>query len=581
VSSAKVKNATSLINHGANVNLGDVNGWTPLHAALYVGDWKLAALLLEHGANINAQDKKGMTPLMALIYGIRHVQQYPFANFETEWAKLISLDVDLTLVDQTLRRSLAHLMAAVGSQAMFDCARRKVLRSDFINAKDIEGFTPLHYAVMFDNLDTVLCLLRSGANVNAQTTALKLTPAMMLCNMIGQAGVLCCLSTYNTLLLGQLTLSLTNQPGFCRSFVKPPWLSPKAKRDYVLPESIENFEPMLKALLDNSNLKLTDDDGDNVLHVALNMLQSYHVGNGITMALYNVIFSAEGFRSLWATKNAKNETAAFQFVRAMSVQSVVRGDSRWKDLLILLKEQGFTLDQCDAEGRSAWEYVLNAFLPSDIKAEIIGIFGPASFVRTRTIVKQTNPIIAALRSINYDSGLMKVLTEAFASSINEPDENGSTPLMIYVVEVFHKIFNLTSKLREFLPVIDVLLGTPGINVNARDKDGNTALHKACKYFHIGIIDAMDANLERLAVVHCLFAFKIVEAGARTDLKNNRGQTPLDITPMLMRHYKEVYPIVKAAYQKFLELRQAEAEEENAAKSKKFRPGRTLQKKSKK
>lgn len=56
------------------------------------------------------------------------------------------------------------------------------------------------------------------------------------------------------------------------------------------------------------------------------------------------------------------------------------------------------------------------------------------------------------------------MTEAFASSINEPDENGSTPLMIYVVEVshvtaynitiwliviqvFHKIFNLTSKVK--------------------------------------------------------------------------------------------------------------------------------------
>ena len=99
--------------------------------------------------------------------------------------------------------------------------------------------------------------------------------------------------------------------------------------------------------------------------------------------------------------------------------------------------------------------------------------GPASFTRTRTIVKQTNPIIAALRSINYDSGLMKVLTEAFASSINEPDENGSTPLMIYVVEVshvtaynitiwliiiqvFHKIFNLTQKVMPCFCALDLI-----------------------------------------------------------------------------------------------------------------------------
>lgn len=77
-----------------------MNGWTPLHAALYVGSWQLANLLLDHGANINAQDVKGMTPLMALMYGVRHAQHYPFPDFEGHWAKLIARDVDLTLVDQ-------------------------------------------------------------------------------------------------------------------------------------------------------------------------------------------------------------------------------------------------------------------------------------------------------------------------------------------------------------------------------------------------------------------------------------------------------------------------------------------------
>ncbi len=49
----------------------------------------------------------------------------------------------------------------------------------------------------------------------------------------------------------------------------------------------------------------------------------------------------------------------------------------------------------------------------------------------------------------------------------------------------------------------------------------------------------------LAVTYCLFAFKLIEAGARTDLKNKRGQTPLDYAPKLMEHYEKVYPIVKA------------------------------------
>lgn len=77
----------------------DKKGWTPLHAALYLGDWRLATLLLEHGANINVQDLKGITPLMALIYGFRHIRELLFADFEAEWAKLLALEVDLTLFD--------------------------------------------------------------------------------------------------------------------------------------------------------------------------------------------------------------------------------------------------------------------------------------------------------------------------------------------------------------------------------------------------------------------------------------------------------------------------------------------------
>ena len=81
----------------------------------------------------------------------------------------------------------------------------------------------------------------------------------------------------------------------------------------------------------------------------------------------------------------------------------------------------------------------------------------------------------------------------------------------------------------------------------QDENGNTALHVACKYFHTGVIDAIDANLnyedQVRASVYCVLAFKLVKANARTDLKNNRGQTALDLSPMLILHYERVCPIV--------------------------------------
>jgi ankyrin repeat protein len=41
--------------------------------------------------------------------------------------------------------------------------------------RDIDGLTPLHHAVMFCNYDMIEYLITNGANVNAQSYALKLT----------------------------------------------------------------------------------------------------------------------------------------------------------------------------------------------------------------------------------------------------------------------------------------------------------------------------------------------------------------------------------------------------------------------
>ena len=55
--------AELLLAGGADVNVKDDGGDTPLHAGAYEGDKDVAALLLARGADINAKDKKGATPL--------------------------------------------------------------------------------------------------------------------------------------------------------------------------------------------------------------------------------------------------------------------------------------------------------------------------------------------------------------------------------------------------------------------------------------------------------------------------------------------------------------------------------------
>jgi ankyrin repeat protein len=58
-----------LLRHGADANVRQAGGWTPLHQAAAHGQTPLVRLLLAHGADVHAASEDGRTPLHMALHG--------------------------------------------------------------------------------------------------------------------------------------------------------------------------------------------------------------------------------------------------------------------------------------------------------------------------------------------------------------------------------------------------------------------------------------------------------------------------------------------------------------------------------
>ncbi|MCA0971366.1 ankyrin repeat domain-containing protein [Halobacillus litoralis] len=96
--------------------------------------------------------------------------------------------------------------------------------------------------------------------------------------------------------------------------------------------------------------------------------------------------------------------------------------------------------------------------------------------------------------------------------LNLQDKRGRTPLM-------HAVLSVELDGDNFFSKISNTLVERGADSNIQDEAGDTTLMHACKFWNY-IEGGADAMLE--------FVKKLVDQGARVDIRNHRGQTTLDI-----------------------------------------------------
>ena len=141
---ATVKDVKQAVSKGADVNVKDRNGWTPLHwAAAFNQNPEVITTLVELGAEINAKDKDDRTALH------RAVVWNPNPEVITT---LVKLGANVNARD---RNGWAPLHRAVVWNPNPEVITILVKFGANVNARNKDGRTPLHVA-LFENLNTEL-----------------------------------------------------------------------------------------------------------------------------------------------------------------------------------------------------------------------------------------------------------------------------------------------------------------------------------------------------------------------------------------------------------------------------------------
>lgn len=166
---------TLLIDNGADVNVKDEQGNTPLHYAAQEGQTEISRILISKGADVNAKGFEDATPLHAAAIG---------GNKDVVVSLLdAGADVD---AENYMERTPLHLAAKSGH---IDVVKVLLSRGAAVNAKDRSpGLTPLHYAAQQGHKEIAELLLSNGADVNARDM-LAHTPMFWASSRFNKEGV--------------------------------------------------------------------------------------------------------------------------------------------------------------------------------------------------------------------------------------------------------------------------------------------------------------------------------------------------------------------------------------------------------
>lgn len=201
------------VHEAISMNSPRLPGYTPLHFAARYCCLETAEILLSHGADVQLKDAEGMSPLYLLIE--RNV--LIIDTIDMEDSELFAIFIDelknneriLNLLTKEISQKFSNAVDGIGLSCFHVACMQKynpvtenvLMQNVNINAPVnfdapiCRGYTPLHFAANF-NISTVILLLKNGANITIKD-ATGVTPFDICINRFKLEEILPILSMKN------------------------------------------------------------------------------------------------------------------------------------------------------------------------------------------------------------------------------------------------------------------------------------------------------------------------------------------------------------------------------------------------
>ena len=512
-----------LIEKNADINEIDNEGSTPLHIAVYRNNLEVVDCLIKNGACLDILDNYGHTPLdVAAGEGSLEIFEYLMrtigycngedASFERLLQSAIVynnvstidylINNDAIIIDNKKEIAL-HIAVDNGNVDMTNYLLEK---SANVNAIDNEGSTPLHVAVDNENVDMVKYLLGKNANVNAidNEGSTPLHIAIYRNNL----EVIDCLikngarldisdnegDTPLDVAAGEGSLEvfeyLMKKIGYCKgddAFFK------KLLKNAIVYDNVSTIGYLI-----NNDAIIIDSKKEIALHIAVDNgnvdMINYLLGKGA-----NVNAIVNGLTALHIAANDGN----FEMVK-----------------FLLYKGAGI-----NAKDKNGWTAL--HFAASNENFEIVKfLIEKGADINAKNALNKTF-LNKDICKNNFK--IVQILMEKYKYNYNMIKRMGQILLFVAVYENDTKL-------------IDCLFDK-GADINAKDKNGWTALHFAAGYRDLNIVkklldkgaDINEVNNNRSTALHVAVCYGktdivkyLVEQDATIDVKNKKGFTPLDL-----------------------------------------------------